>query len=333
MNDRPLLDLVKPPQSAEDVADAVRLPPRRRRSGLRMVRGGGVELLGVILVYNGQHVWSALPLDGLMGARRGVLAAALVLACSAESDSPSPLRPRLRGAHVEPSPPSLTQLRYDLGLPTLARGRILVINAHAPNTRDADRYITPDGGLNRDIDPEGGYLLSDDQLGRLIGRMRSTARGHSGSLCTFEPHHVLVVEDQAGTRIGWLEICFICSEMRTDIRALDHGFDFSAVASLLDEFGIPRALPRPGLAPAPSYASLIRLLAPALRICQEASITELRWDAMSLLVEPDGRISELDGLDAEVRQCVIEQLHRSPGPSTRYGGRYRITRDNMPPSM
>ena len=95
------------------------------------------------------------------------------------------------------------------------------------------------GKLHKGIINDGGAKLTDEQIERLKGALRSSEERMPGAFC-YMPHHGFVFFDADGKAMGHIERCFQCGNVASSPKGLpDHEWNWEEISKLLGELKVP----------------------------------------------------------------------------------------------
>ncbi len=106
--------------------------------------------------------------------------------------------------------------------------------------------IVDDGGeLNSTRWPLEGIVLNASQVSRLKAAVTGSHPCHPTAAC-FYPHHAFVFYDDQGRMVGYLNLCFLCSNYSGVPDEFADLWDLEALAAILGELGMPLRNPQWG---------------------------------------------------------------------------------------
>lgn len=95
------------------------------------------------------------------------------------------------------------------------------------------------GKLHNGIINDGGAKLSDEQIERLKGALRSSEERKPGAFC-YMPHHGFVFYDKESKPMGHIELCFQCGNVASSPKGLPKTeWDWKEIRKLLEELKVP----------------------------------------------------------------------------------------------
>lgn len=95
------------------------------------------------------------------------------------------------------------------------------------------------GKLHKGVINVGGSKLTDSQIERLKGAIRSSKKRVPGAFC-YLPHHGFVFYDKEGRAMGHIELCFQCGNVDSSPTGLpEREWDWKEMRKLLEELKLP----------------------------------------------------------------------------------------------
>ena len=95
------------------------------------------------------------------------------------------------------------------------------------------------GKLHPGVINDGGAKLSEAQVERLKGAIRSSEERVPGAFC-YLPHHGFVFYDKEGKPMGHIELCFQCGNVASSPKGLpERQWDWDELRKLLGELKVP----------------------------------------------------------------------------------------------
>jgi hypothetical protein len=97
--------------------------------------------------------------------------------------------------------------------------------------------ILEDGKLNGTTTAKLTRSLDKDQVARLAALVTGKRAKHEKADCYYPRHAVVFYLDKKP--VGFLEVCFECSEYRSDLKGLAEVWDLNGLARFFKELGFP----------------------------------------------------------------------------------------------
>ncbi len=100
------------------------------------------------------------------------------------------------------------------------------------------RIVDREGKLDSTVTNRAGIKLTESQVVRLLGLVRTSAAPQPVTAC-YVPHHAFIVYSSWGRRIAVFEFCLECLKATPQPNTTGPFYDFPALADLLHDVGLP----------------------------------------------------------------------------------------------
>jgi hypothetical protein len=100
--------------------------------------------------------------------------------------------------------------------------------------------LVESGEVHKGVDQASTKRLTPEQVAQLTSLVTGKHKPKSGGFCGYDPHHGFIFYGKDSKILGHLEICFRCSDNRSDPpKGLSHSWDFHGLEQLVVKLGLP----------------------------------------------------------------------------------------------